>query len=443
MCDTFVALGSATADGSVIFGKNSDRDPNEAHEVVILPRADHPEDSQVQCTYISVPQVAHTHAVMLAKPFWIWGAEMGANEHGVVIGNEAVFTRAGYQKEPGLIGMDFLRLALERAATAREALDVMIALLEQYGQGGNCGFQHPLHYHNSFIIADAGSAWVFETAGKQWAAQQVRDVRSISNALTIENDWDLASDGLVDLAVARGWCKDRAGFSFARCYSDPFMTTFAAGKPRQCRTTDLLRASKGKVDVALAMRVLRDHGADDRSFSPASGLTGCNVCAHAGYGPVRISQSTGSLVSTITPGGQATHWVTATSAPCTSTFKPVWIDAGMPATGAAPEGVYAEDSLWWRHELLHREVLKNYAARMAVYRNERDGLEAGFRARSAGLAKQSGEERQAFSCECFQQADAAERGWLERVRRVPAGSGSLHARAWRGFDRLAKIPAGK
>jgi secernin len=59
--------------------------------------------------------------VLLAKPFWIWGAEMGANEHGIAIGNEAVFTKIPYDKQPGLIGMDSLRLALERAHTARRA----------------------------------------------------------------------------------------------------------------------------------------------------------------------------------------------------------------------------------------------------------------------------------------------------------------------------------
>ncbi len=33
MCDTLVALGSATADGRVILAKNSDREPNEAHRL--------------------------------------------------------------------------------------------------------------------------------------------------------------------------------------------------------------------------------------------------------------------------------------------------------------------------------------------------------------------------------------------------------------------------
>ena len=63
---------------------------------------------------------------------------MGANEHGVAIGNEAVFTKVPYDKGPALLGMDLLRLALERAATARQALDVITGLLVEHGQGGNC-----------------------------------------------------------------------------------------------------------------------------------------------------------------------------------------------------------------------------------------------------------------------------------------------------------------
>lgn len=34
MCDALVALGSVTADGVALFGKNSDREPNEAHHLL-------------------------------------------------------------------------------------------------------------------------------------------------------------------------------------------------------------------------------------------------------------------------------------------------------------------------------------------------------------------------------------------------------------------------
>ncbi|HEX2981464.1 MAG TPA: hypothetical protein VHO48_14450 [Anaerolineaceae bacterium] len=77
MCDTLIALGNATADGSVLFAKNSDREPNEAHELVVIPRARHTAGSQAQCTYVSIPQVEETHAVLLAKPAWIWGGRDG------------------------------------------------------------------------------------------------------------------------------------------------------------------------------------------------------------------------------------------------------------------------------------------------------------------------------------------------------------------------------
>ena len=86
MCDTFVALSSATADGSVIFGKNSDREPNEAQALEYHPAQQYSNGKKVRCTYIEIPQVKNTYGVLLSRPFWMWGAEIGANEKGVVIG---------------------------------------------------------------------------------------------------------------------------------------------------------------------------------------------------------------------------------------------------------------------------------------------------------------------------------------------------------------------
>ena len=65
----------------------------------------------MQCTYIEVKQVEATQAVILSKPAWMWGAEMGANENGVVIGNEAVWTRLNGPEdiEEKLLGMDLVR----------------------------------------------------------------------------------------------------------------------------------------------------------------------------------------------------------------------------------------------------------------------------------------------------------------------------------------------
>jgi len=437
MCDTVVALGSVTADGITLFGKNSDREPNEAQAIVHIPASNPSPDSTVQCTYLKIPQVEHTYAVLLAKPFWMWGAEMGANEHGVTIGNEAVFTKVPYDKQPGLIGMDFLRLALERSKTAREALTVITQLLEHYGQSGNCGFQYRLYYHNSFIIADPREAWVLQTAGKQWAAVRVKDIYTISNGITIGREWDEASADLVQYAIDRKWCKSRDDFHFARCYSDFVYTRFSYCRDRQCRTTDLLAAQKGRLTSEAIMRALRDHGPRaDRAWSPAPGLNTVSVCWHAGFGPIRGSQSVGAMVSHLAPDVQ-THFITGTSAPCTSIFKPVWLGAELPDMGPSPAGTYDAATLFWQHEVLHRATLRDYATRIALYQAERDELERRFISGAFTCA-----DRTTYSARCFAEADQATRRWIECVRPadVLTHQTVLHSLAWRNFNRQANMP---
>lgn len=443
MCDTFVALSHTTRDGSVIFGKNSDRHPNEAHELLLIPRASHAVGSQVECTYISIPQVEETNAVLLSKPFWIWGAEMGANEHGVVIGNEAVFTKVPYQKEPGLIGMDFIRLALERTRTADEALDLMIELLETYGQGGNAMFSQTMYYHNGFLIADPTGAWVFETAGQHWAAVKVKDVYAISNLISIGSSFDRASAGLVSHAVEKGWCKSREDFHFSNCYSDFIYTNFGAGKHRSCRVNELLNANLGEIDIPYAMEILRDHGPHaDKNWQPGRGITGAEVCMHASFGPIRGSQATGAMVSHLAPGGH-THWLTGTSATCTSVFKPVWLDSGLPDLGPALTGTYDEATLWWRHENLHREVLRDYATRIKVIAAERDALEDQFFAQVERWEEKTPGERNQLTADCFAAVEKHEEKWLQRVKDLPVEHRRpfLDRSAWRTFDRQAERPS--
>src|SRR4051794_36794541 len=59
-CDTSVALGSATVDGSTIFAKNSDRPVNEAQPLIHVPRTELAPGSTVDCQYIAIPQVEMT-----------------------------------------------------------------------------------------------------------------------------------------------------------------------------------------------------------------------------------------------------------------------------------------------------------------------------------------------------------------------------------------------
>ena len=374
MCDTFVAMPSVTQDGSMIFGKNSDREASEVQLLEYYPECRHDPGELEQCTYISIPQVEETHAVLLSRPFWMWGAEMGANDRGVVIGNEAVFTKMPVQKEGGLTGMDLLRLALERRSTARGALDTITELLGKHGQGGNCGYQNQaFYYHNSFLIADPNEAWVLETAGHLWAAKKVEDYYAISNGLTIGNDFDLMHEDLIYTALEKGWIKKKADFHFANCYSHTFYTRFSACATRQGRSQELLR--KKTYSLTDAFDHLRDHGGEN--YRPDTHFLMNHVCAHAGASPARqAAQTTASFVAHITQDNE-TYWATASSSPCTSVFKPVWFGDDPLPTSFVGENIdqFDADIFWWHHEELHRQIMLDFQNRHDLVRRELDILE--------------------------------------------------------------------
>ena len=441
MCDTLVALPSATARGATLFAKNSDRERNEAQFLEMTPRARHDAGEAVHLTYVAIPQAPLTHACLLSRPFWMWGAEMGANEHGVVIGNEAVHSMVPAQRRRALIGMDLVRLGLERATSAAEAVEVITALLEKHGQGGDCGHLSRFYYHNSFLIADPAEAYVLETVGRWWALERVKATRSISNALSIGAEPDGLSPALAAHARAEGWAGRAGRFDFAERLFDRERDKVSRGTERCARASSLLSARAGALTASDMMAILRDHGeaaARDPIWTPAK-VIGRTICMHAGAGD-RRSQTTGAMVSELGPAA-AVHWVTAGSAPCLSLFKPVLFESGLPDQGLRPTDRFDPEAHWWRRERLHRTVLADYVARVAVFAAERDTLESAFRERVAeAFAAGSGPAAlRRVVDECWSEAAAAEERWLAAVLamvRQPRRD-DAHARSWRRLDQVA------
>ena len=302
MCDTFVAMGSATADGALVFGKNSDRPSTEAQRPIHRPARRHPSGALVRCTYIEIPEAAETYAVVLSQPSWMWGAEMGVNECGVVIGNEAVWTKASLGP-PALLGMDLVRLGLERGATAREALDVITSLLVAHGQGGPCAEGDPsFQYHNSFLIADAGEAWVLETAERHWAAQRITSgVRNISNQLSVRRDAALVSEGLGEHARDAGFAEGEDPIDFAAAFG--WEAPDAARPTREARGGQLLAAGRGRITPEIMMEILRDHDG--------------GICMHGAF------RTTASLVCHVGGGAAPRLWMTWGANPCETACQEV------------------------------------------------------------------------------------------------------------------------
>src|SRR5215470_3941044 len=192
MCDSFVALPNATKTKTTLAAKNADCEINEAQAVLRLPRRRYPDGAMLRATHLVIPQAREAHEIIIDKSFWTWGGEIGINEHGVAVGNEAIFSTVD-DKADGLITGDLLRLMLERAATADEALEVFGEVLAAHGQGGNCELRGNSHFDSSYLVSDKTSAYVIESAGREWAARKVEGVGAISNALTIGRDWERCS----------------------------------------------------------------------------------------------------------------------------------------------------------------------------------------------------------------------------------------------------------
>lgn len=325
MCDTLGRISGTGLDA--IFAKNSDRSPNEPQVVEWYPEKQH-DENMVKATYIEIEQVERTHAFILSRPIWLWGGEMGVNDCGVCIGNEAVFTKGKYS-QTGLTGMDLLRLGLERGSDAAGALKIIIKMLEKYGQGGNCGYDHDFYYDNSFLIMDRQELYILETAGKEWVYRK-QDNGCISNRLALE-DGDMFSG---------------ESCNFKNKHFEPVYSRFSGSKQR-------LKQTRGHIDnctsVKQMINALKTH---EKGSSPLIKGSVRSTCMHTG-GLVG-DHTTSSMVVTVSD--TPTIWLTGCSTPCISLFKPYKF-GGEPVAPVFMSGDKRADEYWRERESFHRSVI--------------------------------------------------------------------------------------
>jgi len=251
---TVLAVGKdATVDGSVITYMTADCQ-NAEMAWHYVPAADH-EDGEMRKIYIirqtqtfapdytrpldepstysgvEIPQVAHTHAFMHSLHLHINDQQVQLNES--TIGGRREL------RNPNAI-MDICNLeqfALERCSTAREAIQLMGALAEEWGysrtDSGEC-----------LAVADENEAWIFEIfgvgplwapgvsegPGAVWAARRVPDDhvavvpnQSIIRVIDFDDDENfMYSSNVMSVAVENGWYDPDCGepFDWSKAY-DP------------------------------------------------------------------------------------------------------------------------------------------------------------------------------------------------------------------------------
>lgn len=422
-CDTFVAMSDATPGEHVLVGKNSDRPVSDSQPLRFHSRR--PAGGTLSLARVDLEDTG-AYAHVGGSPYWCFGHELGMNEWGVVIGNEALFTRdwaaavarsrAGSPPEPGLLGMELVRLGLERGRTAAEAMSVISSLVERYGQWGSAVPGRPAEsgaYDNSFLLADAREAWVLETSGRRWVARRIRrGTWAISNQPTIRTRWDRASADLAGHAVDAGWWNaSDPEFDFARAYADPD-TPLQVSHIRLQRSRQLLRelTEDGGVDVDGAKRILRDHYEDTFLEGPyfnAALPDFLSLCMHSHPAGFTWGNTASSAVFVLPTDDQEPPWLWWTPVtPCTGVYLPVFVASGrvpeaFAAAGSAgrrvrrpedaPDDTFAEGSYWWLfRRLLDRvkgdERGGSFTERQPIVRAAFDELERRWAAELPGVA---------------------------------------------------------
>jgi dipeptidase len=339
--DLVVALGQATNNGQTLFAQNCHRSPAEYPSLRrVAGRAFAPDDL-VKTPHAELPQARQTFTVLGSQPPGAWGYDHGVNEHQVAAGCAAWRSRlAG--RGTGLLGPDLVRLTLERAASARRAVDVLTDLLVRHGQADD---------DHGFLLADPAEAFAVEAAGDAWAVQEIGQVRAAGDVAVVRQDWDRLAPGLAARAIARGWWpEDGSKLDFAGALSDD-PAGRASALRRWGRATLLLEQQNGHIDVAFLRRLLSDHYEGTRyEVDPLDAFGRVTpLCQHA-TGGARTATAA-SFVAALSRGPAAVPVVwCALGPPCLGVHFPLFPDGELPAAlagGAGGLGVRVRQLAGW------------------------------------------------------------------------------------------------
>jgi len=386
-----VALSNATATGQTIFAKNSDRPADECQPLILRARQQHPLGAQTHCQFVTIPQVATTYRHIGSRPYWCWGYEHGFNEYQVAIGNEALHSKLAEASEAKLIGMEIVRLGLERAQSAAEAVSVMTDLISRYGQGKFANEAGVRTYDNGYIVADPREAYVIETAGHDWAVKRVENALGISNVYSIEEDWQKISANAEANAVTEGWWPTTtARFNFADAYTVSSRVE-GSGALRRARSCAVLNSRRGTIDAQTMMALLGDHSdctTPEEAFQERV-RTSTGICRHPekdGSGGC----SAASLVAELCADGSRLpiYWCSLYS-PCLSLFLPIFIEGTLPESLTIGDATPSETSPWWLFYQLNQAVLHGAPNADEIVRSRWQPLQAALFSSAHLLARQA------------------------------------------------------
>ena len=221
-CTSLIATRGATENDAVMVTYAADSHTLYG-ELYHQPAADYPEGAMRKVyewdtgKYLGeIPEVRHTYSTV-----------GNMNEHGLTIA-ESTWGGRPELEGSGLIDYgSLIYITLQRAKTAREAVDIMTDLVKQYGYSSS---------GESFSIADPNEAWIMELIGKGkddpravWVARRVPEghISGHANHSRIhqfplnEPATTIYSPDVIDFARSKGYFNGKdEDFSFSSAYAE-------------------------------------------------------------------------------------------------------------------------------------------------------------------------------------------------------------------------------
>jgi secernin len=347
-CDLVVALEQTGVAGQTLFARRSRQPLGHALRLDRSSRRAFAPGEKVRTQFLELPQARQTHAVLGCQLDGSWGYDHGVNEHQVAVGCLAL-TSALPCDHPGLLGTELTRLVLERSQTARQAVDLLTSLVERYGQSAFPAYTALAERDSAFLVVDPKEAYAVETAGRHWVYQEVQEVRALTNARVIRQDWDRISHGLASYAIQQGWWPDDGSkLDFAGALNEE-PSAHAAALRRWGRNTLLLMEQSGHIDAGFLRHLLGEAAEETSGWSgpPTVREPGNDWDTH--FSDPAVSFSTAGFIVSLTrePACLPTMWC-AVGTPYSSLYFPLFLDGELPAPFTDATQPAGGESVWTR-----------------------------------------------------------------------------------------------
>ena len=379
VCTTFCAVGSRSENHRPLIGRNCDRHIGDPPSTEFFPAADHAAGEMVACTCITIPQVSHTYSFWGSRISSGFPVEHGVNEHGVAVIVNAMHSVVDTSEDnAGLIMGDYVRLALERAETAKEAAMVVAGLVERYGQNAGQGSGPCRKQEAGFFFSDPQDAWRLETAGRMWVLEHVTDrAWAMTNCYGIETDFERSASGLSAYMQEHRLTPENSRPSFARDMNEPGLN-YLGNLLRVRRMQRILDREQSPVTLPFTIRALRDHYESEPLLAPHHSVSDAvipSICMHPHIPADAKTDS--SIILTYDEVLGPVCWM-CYSCPCTSAYIPIYFTGCLPTLLETKRRTYDASSLWWTMEWLSIVVEMDYARYAPTVRRRFDTLEQQF-----------------------------------------------------------------